>query len=366
MGRGWALGTGFWDDLGEGGTAGKLYIEVPVVPCTTMRRDLIQSVRGLLSHTGFLVSEPSRLRPMAFDVVARRDDDLLIIKVLTNVDSLSPEVAEELLTLSKLLEGRPLLVGARASSRELEPGVLYARHGVPIVTLDTLEEYLVEGLAPLVYAAPGGFYVDIDGRELRRIREEQGYSLGELASVAGVSRRAISMYEEGMGAMVDVAAKLEEYLEAPIVRALDPLDGGGTPGSGGSKAEEHEVQVLDLRDLADALEREVYHAMERMGFQIVPVGRSPFNAISRSGEEDVDHLVLTGISEMDRRLKRRARVMANVSEVTERVGAVFVHERRTKLHVEGIPLIDQEELTGLDGIDAVLELIKERQQREVE
>lgn len=321
-----------------------------------MRRELVQKVRGLLAQTGFLVSEPSNLRPMAFDIVARRDDDLLIVKVLTNVDSLSPEVAGELKVLAEVLEADPLLVGERASSRDLEPGVIYARHGIPIVTSATLEEHLLEGVRPLVYAAPGGYYVNIDGETLHALREERGLSLGDLASAAGVSRRAISMYEEGMGAMVDVAAKLEEFLQAPLVEALDPFDP--------PQDRDEELEVLGIDELADDLVRRILHRMQSLGFQIVPVGRVPFNAISRDADGgDPSHLILTGVSDLDGRLVRRAKVMSNVSEVTERASAVFVRERRTKVEVEGTPLIDREELERLDGPDAILELIKERQPR---
>lgn len=316
-----------------------------------MRSELIQSVREVLNRAGFLVSPPSTLRPMAFDLVARRDEDLLIVKVLTNVDSLDADVARELRVLAKVLDGSAVLVGERASSRDLETGVVYARHDVPLVTLESLEEHLLEGVPPLVYAAPGGFYVNIDGEALTHLREDRELSLGQLADVAGVSRRSISMYEEGMGAMVDVAAKLEEFLEAPIVEELDPFT---------VPRDHDETRVPEAVDGVAGLEGEVFGHMGRMGFQIVPVGRSPFHAISRPRDGAPGELILTEIGEMGATLAKRARVMAQVTSIMERVGAVFVQDRKTRTAVEGTPVVDREELEDADSAGAILELILER------
>lgn len=316
-----------------------------------MRGELIDSVREVLNRAGFLVSPPSTLRPMAFDLVARRDEDLLIVKVLTNVDSLDGEVARELRILAKVLDGSAVLVGERASSRELETGVVYARHDVPLVTLETLEEHLLEGVPPLVYAAPGGFYVNIDGEALTRLRQERELSLGELADVAGVSRRSISMYEEGMGAMVDVAAQLEEFLEAPIVEELDPFT---------VPRDHDEARVPEAVDGGAGLEQAVFGHMGRMGFQVVPVGRSPFHAISRPRDGSSEQLILTEIGEMSDRLAKRARVMTEITRIMERVGAVFVQDRKTRTEVEGTPVVDRDELEKADSPGAILDLILER------
>ena len=50
---------------------------------------------------------------------------------------------------------------------------------------------------------------------MKRLREERSISLGTLAEIAGVSRRTIQMYENGMGAMIDVAIRLEEFSTSP-------------------------------------------------------------------------------------------------------------------------------------------------------
>ena len=189
-----------------------------------MQRDeLINGVRGTLEKVGFTVSKPLNMRSISFDIVARRDKTLLLIKILSNVDAFSKDNSEEVKTLAEALGGSPLLVGERSGAGEIEQGIVYSRFNVPILALSTLKDLLLEEVPPFIFAAPGGLYVKLDSDLLKRLREEKSISLGNLAEVAGVSRRTIQMYETGMGAMIDVAIRLEEYLEHPIVLPVDPL-----------------------------------------------------------------------------------------------------------------------------------------------
>ena len=72
-------------------------------------------------------------------------------------------------------------------------------------------------IPPLVYASPGGLYVNIDGEALRDLREKRSMSLGDLGQVLGVSRRTISKYESGMGTTLDVAIRIEEFFNTGVV-----------------------------------------------------------------------------------------------------------------------------------------------------
>ena len=100
------------------------------------RLDLVKLIREILSNAGFYVSDLYSMRPIGFDLVARRDNSLLIIKVLTNINSLSEEVASELKLLSKLLKGHPLLIGERGGTGYLENDVVYDRFGIHSITID--------------------------------------------------------------------------------------------------------------------------------------------------------------------------------------------------------------------------------------
>lgn len=317
------------------------------------RADLIETVRATMARAGFTVSERCDLRPVSFDLVARRDRDLLMIKVLANVDALSEPIAQEIKVLCKFLDARPVLVGLRAGAGPLEPGVVYNRHDIPIMTPETLGHYVEDGEAPMVFAAPGGFYVRLDAEALRRARENAQVSLGMMAQIAGVSRRAIQMYEDGMSASIDAAMRLEEFLQSELIRPVDPFATFDPKSFTIPEPAPAETPQDPMEDL-------VMRMLESMGYQVRATRRSPFNAISK--HDKPAETFLTGMGEDSPALRRRARVVHSVSRITERPG-FFVIERTTKTSIDGMPVVSRTELKRLDDPDAILRLILERQGR---
>jgi len=312
------------------------------------REDLLVRVRQSLSKAGYFISDPHNIRSISFDVIARRDKQLLIIKALTNIDSLSAEDAEQLRIIANALQGSPLVIGLHSSSGKLEDGILYSRFGVPIISEATFLDHLLEGVPPFVYAAPGGLYVRLDGELIRRLRQERSISLGTLAEAAGVSRKAIQMYESGMGAMIEIAARIEEYLNEPIVVPLNPF----------SYTAEVE-KALRTFEAFRGLNRDVFEMLREIGYSVVPTMRCPFDALA----SEHDLLLLAGIGESPEMASRKARVVGNISRVTEKKSVIFVQDKPAKDEIEGTPIITKDELRRADDADDVLELILLRERR---
>lgn len=313
-----------------------------------MRRDLVSQVRQVLALAGFYLSQETPIRPVSFDVIARRDHELLIVKVLSNIDSLSEALGAEMRLLAEFLGGKALLVGERSSQSVVEAGVVYVRHGVPLVAVETLRDQLLEGVPPLVYAAPGGYYVNLDGRALREIRTRRGLSLGQLAEAAGVSRRAISLYEEGMGALVEVAERLEAFLDEAII---EPVDLFGAKGK--------EKRPAPGVEGVEGPTREVFDAILRLGYEVVPTTKSPFEGLSR----DADVLILTGVGKPEQDLDEKAATVQAFSVVTEKPGFMVLRSRKSRIEIRGVAVVDQAELARMDGPEQLVETIKERGKR---
>ncbi len=282
-----------------------------------------------------------------FDLVARRDDQLLIVKIYTNVDRLNAEGAGELRALAATLKASPLVVGLKSSRSELEDGVLYIRQSVPIMTLGTLSDHLLEGVPPFIYAGPGGKYVDLDGENLAKARHERGLTLSEMADAAGVSRRSVQMYEQGMAAQVETAFRLEQFLGIPLVRALDPF----------SYSDELNIRRTAISDLQD-IEQDVFGRLENMGYRVLPTKGCPFNALSSTKK----YVFLTGVKagRPDLNTKVRARVIAQISRVTEQEGVLIVEKEVEQTSISGTPVIAKPELDKLDDPDEVLKIVQER------
>ena len=76
-----------------------------------------------------------------FDIIARKND-ILLLKVLNNIDSFQEEQARNLKILSNNLDASSFLVGAKTRRENLENNIIYERFNIPAVTATTLEHIL--------------------------------------------------------------------------------------------------------------------------------------------------------------------------------------------------------------------------------
>jgi putative transcriptional regulator len=309
------------------------------------REDLINTTRAILAKAGFDISSSLNLRSICFDIVGKRDNALLIIKVLSNVDAFSRENAEDMKILADVLKATPLLIGETSSSGPLEAGIVYSRFKIPIISNDTLGEYLLEEVPPFIFAAPGGLYVKIDGDLLRNIRENSGISLGTLAETTGVSRRTIQMYESGMGAMIEAAMRLEEFLKVPIIEPIDPFE-----YKSNKKPEEYEV-ASGMRTDSKTLNR-----LLEIGFAITPVTKSPFEAISRSRQT----IFLTGLGVDEEKLIQKALIASEISKIAGKHSLIIVEKESSAENIEHTAVVTSEELKKIDDQDILTDLALSR------
>lgn len=317
------------------------------------RAVLVDNITAMLEDAGFLVSERCAIRPKSFDVAARRGDDLVLLKVLSNVDALDAATGQEMRRLGEYLSATPMVLGMRTRDEELKPEVVYFRHGVPVLHPDTAYDLFVEEVPPLIYAAPGGLYVNLDGDLLADHREEKGWSLGKLATELGVSRRTVSKYEDGMNASIEVAIQLEELFGRPFSDPMNVMEGAEAV---------REQDPTPAAPDADPDDQHVVHVLTRAGFTVHPTARAPFKAVSeddarrgRSGAK-----VLTGHSAFTRSAEKRARIMSSLGQVTQTRSVYFTEERSKRESVEGTALVSCEELASIDDPDRIRELIRER------
>jgi len=317
------------------------------------RIELLDYIRDLLSNAGFYVSRAYCMRPIGFDLIARRDNTLLIIKILTNINALPEEVAKELQKLSHLLNGKPLLIGLRAGNGLLEEEVVYDRFGIQAINPDTLRLHLLEGIPLQVYAAPGGFYVNIDSEEIKKLRKEKQISLGSFARSLHVSRRTVRMYEDGMNARVDVAFRMEEMFDKPLIKEIHILDKRNK-----EKTIHQTNDFLQNQQVPSSkpFQDKIFSLLRNSGYTIIPVGRCPFEAVSKEREK----ILLTCVQRYDKKLKQKAEIVSSISKITEKRAVLITDKKGTKQNIFGTPLIIHDELRKIHDPEELLELILER------
>ncbi|MFB6222089.1 MAG: transcriptional regulator [Haloarcula sp.] len=312
------------------------------------RSALVGNVMAMLEDAGFLVSDRCAIRPKSFDIAARRGEDVLLVKILGNIDAFDAQTGGEMRRLGTYLNATPIVVGLRTRDEELKPGVVYFRHGVPVLSPDTALDLFVEEVPPLIYAAPGGLYVNIDSKSLADVREEHDWSLGRLAKELGVSRRTVSKYEDGMDASVEVAAELEDLFDAPLTSPVSVLEG----------AEEvrDDEPTPDDPDIAPE-DEPIVTVFTRIGFEVHPTDRAPFKSVNES--DDQREQVLAGHSAFTETAEKRARIMSSVGEVT-RTRSVYVVDELRRESVAGTALIEKDEMDDIQDADDLRDLIMER------
>jgi putative transcriptional regulator len=320
---------------------------------------LIHQIIDVLSRAGFVVSERCNIRPRSFDIAARKDNTLLLCKVLFNIDGLNEETAREMKYLADYLGGSAIVVGAKTRDQMLEDSVVYMRYDVLSLSVQTLFDYFLENIPPLVSAAPGGLYVSIDGYILKKARTDISMSLGTLASMVGVSRRTISKYEEeGMDASIDVVLQLEDIFEIELARPIDILKPLESRKSRKEPRHEMEVPNQHSQPHSPRPEDSVLNMISLLGYDILTTAQAPFKAISK----DASSTILTGVSEYNTTVIKRAHLMSSISNVTK-TESVFIINGHAKIKsVENTVLIEKKELGKISDSDELMTFIEERKE----
>ena len=307
------------------------------------REILLKEVHELLQNSGFATSDPKDLIHAGFDIVARKDRIILIVKIVANASSINHDAVAGISTLARAVDGASLIIALKSGAEPVEDGVMYTRAGIPLLSPQTFYDLIVEGVPPLVYAASGGYYVSVDSEMLKKARQG-GMSLGELAEMGGVSRRTIRMYEDGMSAKLEVAIRLEEKMGIELIIPADPL------ASEAEKPEEAEESI------AEGLARDIFLRLHEIGYSVKQANRCPFDAVTR----DKQTILFTGIGQKDSDLVRRARIISNLSKILDKHSVIFVDKIGSKVNLGGTPVIGCEELNKAQDKKKIMEMIEER------
>ena len=301
------------------------------------REHVLREMHELLASNGF---ETSHIYERScFDLMARRKLLLLLLKVLVNIDGINSLQAHEIRTLAHTFLASPIIIGVRSKTEPLEEDVVYERHGIPAVAPETFRNMVVDGEYPEIIADRGGYYVHIDGKTLREVREEYNLSLKDLADLAHVSRKTIYKYENGLArASPETAMILEEILNIRITLSIDIF---GVP-------ERDEIEIKPSGRLAD------------IGFGMIETHKTPFDAVAK--EIRFDNTVITNLEKQrdSRTLRRMAVPLKDLSLVSGSESVFIIDNPRISENIEGIPVIKSWEIGEMESSKEFLKVIAER------
>ncbi len=306
------------------------------------RIQLLGQTESVLARNGFSVIRTTGNEWIVFDLIAKDEERRFILKVLYNVDTLKPVTAFQMIKLSRLLRASATIIGERAGGGKLEHGVVYYRHGVPISSIETFRDYL-EGDEPYVYSGPGGFYVHIDGEAIKRKRSEVRLSIGNISSYLGVSRRSVSLYENGSAATIDIFSKLQNLLKANIISPVDlfTIDSKiSIPDE--IVTDEYLVRILDL--------------FINFGIESHPLLKTPFDVVAR---DDPVYTFLVSLIQGSDDLQK-VRIVKKISDAFND-DAIFISRHDTqKEKIGGCALFNIRELEEIGTKERFVKIIEKR------
>ncbi len=272
---------------------------------------LREEVAGILEENDFNYYEYSG----CFDIIARKSD-ILLLKVLHNIDSFQSEQAENLKILSRQLVAHSFLIGDHTTREPLQNGIVYERFDIPTITVNTFKN-VIHNNNPTVFRFRGGLYAQIDSERLKEKRMKSNMTQSELAKKVGVTKKSIYEHEKK-----DMAAEYEivKRIERIVGVVTEPVRTGfDSDVKKSAKTRFEAVVSKDLRGI---------------GFDVDFVHQSPFNIIASEGKVMV-------LSEAQECLsKDRLQSLADLSDITKKSAVAITKEEMNS----DLPSVTEKEL----------------------
>jgi len=173
-------------------------------------------------------------KSQAFDYIAVEDSNLhisptpnkIITKNIVDFDSFKKQVSIQLLLISKLISGIPLLIGLYSSGKEISDLTLYRRHNISAISLETLRKLLQSKEGSKLtkiskFAHRGGIFVNISQDLLKERRKRLHLEMSIISNLTGISRHTLYRYEKGesfpkIESFILLSEILGEDLDVPI------------------------------------------------------------------------------------------------------------------------------------------------------
>jgi putative transcriptional regulator len=288
-----------------------------------MKPHLLRRVVGLLEGSGFIVSDCNGARS-CFDVLARKGGVLILVKVLSNIESVTKNTVHELKKVSYLTGGVPLVVGERLKSSKLMDGAVYERYGVSALNLSTMEN-LVHDSMPVAHSIRGNYCAKINPGMLRSLRNVMDLTQEKLALELGVSKQSVYRYESSGSVPFDIMERMLKIFEDDkrLLLHEDVFDVQVQ-----REDSSFNMRVPDTRRL-------VADKLENIGFS-TSIINAPFDVVAREHET-----VYTVVSDDNRRLERK---ISLVNEIAKVVGGYGLCVTRRHVGRKGVAVLKPEEL----------------------
>jgi len=286
-----------------------------------MKPSLIEKISIYLLKKGFTIKI---LKRTCFDIVARRETQILLIKILEDANSISKEYADQMLNISSYINGSSLIVAEKAGQK-LQDNVVYMRFNIYTLNLNSFKG-CIENKFPFIVKTQAGLTAHILGNKLREIRESEGLSLSEIARKVGVSKRMVQKYESGQSEVtVNKALRIYDIFGHKVFNKIDVFS-------------EVKGQTQDKKS-------DITKKYSDLGFRASETKKVPFDVVAKKEKE----IILTEIGDKTRpELKSLSRLID-----ADRL-AIF-----NKKKPKDMPALTKEEFLEFEKAKELIKFLKE-------
>ena len=286
-----------------------------------MKQTLLDKVSIFLLRKGFTLKNLTRT---CFDILARRNEQILLIKVLEDANSISRQYSEEMITVASYINASPLIIAEKAGSK-LEDNIVYSRFDIYTLNLDTFANS-IHNRFPFIRRSKAGLTASVSGKKLRERREELGFSLNALSKKVGVTSRMMIKYEnENSDITINRAMKLYNLFGHDVFNEVNVFVNSMQPQS--------------------RFETEVSRKYVELGFEATETRKTPFDIIAKKDGE----IILTEVSD------KVNPQMQSLSKLLEADNLVIFKKKKPK----DMPSMTKQEFMDFEKANELVKFLRE-------
>ncbi len=288
------------------------------------KAELIKKAESELSGNGFATVLAGNMHTLV-DVLAERRGRKLMIKAVTNIDSVTQDEANELERLAWFLHAEPIVLGVCSKGGALRNNTSYNRFSLRCVSLSMLS-MIASNRPGFVASKSLGSKVAVDSEKLARLRKLMGMGLSELSRKVSVSESMLYRHEHGCTyASSTTVTRLEGILHGSIRQDAD---------SGASNAPKlHPARLANTR------------------MQTLKLHFAPFDMVAKS-----KNYYEVSFDANERTLLKRAELFSAIRETFENNYPFFMSDRRSG-KIKDVPVLNRRELMSSRSESELLDLI---------
>ncbi|MBW2975793.1 helix-turn-helix domain-containing protein [Candidatus Woesearchaeota archaeon] len=239
-----------------------------------MKTGIVEKVGIYLLKKGYTIKSLTRT---AFDILARNEKRILLIKVLEDANSISEEYASQMRHVASYIGASPLVISEKAGNR-LYDNIVYSRCGIYTLNFSTFRNS-VENKFPFIRSGRAGPTARVLGDKIKRIREQEGISLGDISRKVGVSKKMVQRYEKGQADVtVNKALKIYDIFGHSVFDKINVFE------------RQSELRHIERHPAASG---DVVRKYSDLGFEAVDTKKVPFDVIAKKKDE----LILTKVGD---------------------------------------------------------------------